>query len=310
MFMDNRDTLLTAQLGSTLKSVPFLELDLRDVSTRVLLGRRGQLQFLAKLVFKAGEEYREEPSVFRLWADVRVDTPGASPRELGRAEVPVPVFFKPPSPEDFAPVHYDPWTRVIDRLTLDVDHRLLDEIEQRRNGGPVTFTFAVGGIVQHGDSTDLLNASNHQISYEIAASDWTRLLMQLEYGTYMTVEIPLTGTNGLTGDVGKAARTLQEAIEAFRRGAYDEAVADCRPGMEALEAADKGRYSLKPWDRDAGKAERFYWVQRALLSVTHVAHHPNDPAFNGTVEGSIGRADAEAAIAILAALLRRRTTWA
>jgi len=118
----------------------------------------------------------------------------------------------------------------------------------------------------------------------------------------------LTSPNGLTGPARKAAQALQEAQTAFRRGDYEEAVADCRPGIEALEAADKGKFSLKPWDRTAGKEERFYWVQRSLLGIAHVAHHPNDPALTATegLRPRWGREDAEATIAILAALIRWR----
>jgi hypothetical protein len=85
-------------------------------------------------------------------------------------------------------------------------------------------------------------------------------------------------------------------------------VADCRPGLEALEEADKGKFSLKPWDRAASKEERFYWVQRSLLSVAHGAHHPNDPALTATEGGRVRweREDAEAVMAILAALIRWR----
>lgn len=306
--MNNRDTLLSVQFPPTTTAEPLLEVDLRDMYTNVLLGRRGQLQVMTKLVFKGSDAYRKDQSVFQIWADVRVQGQDGVPWSLGRAVIPEPVFFGPPAADGFAPVHHDPWTRAIDRLTLDLDHRQLDEIEQKRQGGSLTFTFLVGGTVQHGGRIGLLYAANHQLTYDVSASDWTRLLAQLGYGTYMSIEVPLTSPNGLTGEVQKAARALQEALAAFRRGDYEEAVADCRPGIEALEAADKGKFSLKPWDRTAGKEERFYWVQRALLSIAHVAHHPNDPALAATEGGRVRweREDAEAAIAILAALIRWR----
>ena len=193
-------------------------------------------------------------------------------------------------------------------MTLDLDHRQLEEIEQKRRGGPLTFTFLVDGIVQRDGRIGRLYAANNQLTYDVSESEWIRLLGQLGYGSYVTIEVPITSPNGLTGAVQQAARALQEAQAAFLRGDYEEAVADCRPGLEALEAADKGTFSLKPWDRAASKDERFYWVQRSLLSVVHVAHHPNDPALS-TAQGSRprwGREDAEATIAILAALIRQR----
>lgn len=306
--MNNRDTILSAQFPPATTTEPFLELDLRDMYTDVRLGRRGQLQVMTKLVFKAKDEYRKDQSVFQLWADVRVQGQDGVPSSIGRAVIPEPVFFGPPSPNSSAPGHYDPWMRAVDRLRLDLDHRQLEEIEQKRRGGPLMFTFLIGGTVQHRGRIVLLYPSNHQLTYDVSESEWIRLLGQLMYGTYVTVEVPLTNPNGLTGKVQHAAQALQQAQAALLRGDYEEAVADCRPGLEALELADKGKFSLKPWDQTASKEERFHWIQRSLLSVTHTAHHPNDPAL-AAVEGGRSRwerADAEAAIAILAALIRRR----
>jgi hypothetical protein len=306
--MNNRDTLLSAQFPPSTSTEPFLELDLRDINTNVLLGRHGQLQVITKLVFKAGDEYRKDQSVFQFWADVRVQGQDGVQWGLGRAVIPEPVFFGPPSENGFAPVHHDPWTRAIDRLTLDLDHRQLEEIEQKRRGGPLTFTFLVGGTVQHSGRIGLLYPANHQLTYDVSASDWIRLLGQLGYGTYVTIEVPMTTPNEVSGQVQQATRALQEAQAALLRGDYEEAVADCRPGLEALEQADKGKFNLKPWDHAASKEERFHCVQRSLLSVSHAAHHPNDLAL-ATTAGSRARwerADAEAAITILAALIRQR----
>lgn len=97
---------------------------------------------------------------------------------------------------------------------------------------------------------------------------------------------------------------------AFRRGDYEEAVADCRPALEALRDAVNGEFNLKPGDASAGKDERFYWVQQSLLRVVHLAHHPNDQT--GRDEGPTApaarwhRVDAEAAISTLAALIHWR----
>jgi hypothetical protein len=306
--VNNRDTILSAQLPPADSTEPFLELDLRDIYTDVRLGRRGQIQVMTKLVFKGHDEYRKDQSVFQLWADVRVQGQDGVPWSLGRAVMPQPVFFGPPSANSFAPAHHDPWSRTVDRLTLDVDHRQLEEIEQKRRGGPLTFAFLVGGTVQHGDKIGLLYAANNQLTYDVSESEWIRLLRQLNYGTYVTVDVPLTSPSGLTGEVRQAAQALEQARAAFLRGDYEEAVADCRPGLEVLNEADKDSFSLRPWDRAASKDERFYWVQRALLSVAHVAHHPNDPTLAATEGGRSRweRADAEAAISVLAALIKRR----
>jgi hypothetical protein len=197
-----------------------------------------------------------------------------------------------------------------DQLILGVDHRQLDEIEQKRDGGRLTFIFTIGGLLHHRGMVVPLRPNNHTLMYEVGASTWVELLAQLGYGTYLTIEVPFTSADGLTGPVQQAAQALQEAMDAFRRGDYEEAVADCRPGLDALRDADKGKFSAKWLDQSANREERFSWVQRSLLSVAHLAHHPNDPAVTGEEAASEAtrpsRADAEAVISMLASLVRWR----
>jgi hypothetical protein len=309
--MDNRDTLLSARLESSTADERIVELDLRDISALPLLGRHGQLQFATKLVFKAEDAYRQDRSMIELWADIRVNGQDGVPMpNPGRAILAEPVYFEPITGPSVVPMHVDPWTRSHDRLLLDLDHRQIDEIERRRNGGRLTFTFTIGGLIHHGGRVAALRPSNHTLTYDVSSSSWLEILAQLGYGAVVTIEVPLPAPGGLTGDVQQAAQALLEAQAAFRRGDYEEAVADCRPGLEALNDADKGKFNHKPWEQAAGKDERFFWIQRSLLSLTHVAHHPNDPVLAGdTAPGGSARwsrTDAETAMAILAALIRRR----
>jgi hypothetical protein len=135
----------------------------------------------------------------------------------------------------------DPWTRSHDSLALATDFAQVDEIEHRRRGGPLTFIVRLGGVVHHDSRIGNLRPANHTLRYEIGSSDWQRVLNQLAYGTYLNVEVPLTLPNGVSDAACKAGQALQEALSAFRRGAYEEAVADCRPGLDAFRAADKGK---------------------------------------------------------------------
>lgn len=307
--MDNRSTILSARLFQDHNDEPLVEVDLRDLEGTMLLGRRGQLQFTIRLVFKGSDAYRQEQTVLQLWAETRVSGPGnTSMRSPGRAAIVKPVIFKPEQPTRIGGRHDDPWTRIHDPLTLDLDFWQLDEIERKRQGGSLTFTFTRGGVAYHGGKVGMLYPDNHQVQYQVATSDWHQTLANLGYGTFVNVEVPLTSPNGLTGDVQKAAQALEQAQAAFRRGDYEEAVADCRPGLEALDTVDKGKFNLKPWDRNASKDERFYWVRRSLLSITHAAHHPTDPALaTATTPESRPRwerEDAEVVITVLATLLR------
>lgn len=309
--MDNRSTTLSARLFQDHNDGPLVEVDLRDLEGTMLLGRRGQLQFSTRLVFKGSDAYRQEQAVLQLWAETRVSGPSnKSMQSPGRAVVVQPVIFKPEQPTRIGGRFHDPWTRIHDLLTLDLDFWQLDEIERKRRGGSLTFTFTFGGIVYLGGKVGMLYPDNHTVQYQVAASDWHQTLLQLDYGTFVNVEVPLTSANGLTGDVQKAAQALEQAQAAFRRGEYEEAVADCRPGLEALGAADKGKSNLKPWDRNASKDERFHWLQTSLLTLTHLAHHPNEPvSASASTPGSRPRwerEDAEAVITVLATLLRRR----
>lgn len=306
--MDIRDTLLSALFPPDRAEQPFVEADLRSLSGSRGVGRRGRLVFMTKLVFKAPDAYRQDQSVLWLWADVRAMGPDQVPiPDLGRAVIPEPVIFAPSTDEGGRRV--DPWTRTHDQLTLELDFQQLDEIERRRQGGSLTFTIKLGGIAHHGGKFCTLYPDNHTLMYQVGSSDWQQLLNQLEYGNFLSVEIPFIAPNGLTGPLRQAAEALQQGIVAFRRGDYEEAVADCRPGLDALDESDRARFSLKPWDRAAGKDERVYWIQHALRHLAHLAHHPNDPAIAGD-ETSAGarwsRTDAEAVIGLLAALIRQR----
>jgi len=57
-------------------------------------------------------------------------------RDLGRVYRREPVFF---TPRQQAGRYSDAWTRSHDLLVLDMDYRQFDEIEAKRDGGPLTF---------------------------------------------------------------------------------------------------------------------------------------------------------------------------
>jgi hypothetical protein len=305
--MDSRDAQLSARLHPSDDEVRFLELDLREVNGSPQLGARGQLRFTTKLVFKAEDAYREQRSVFMLWADIEVAASEVTGRaNLGRALMLDPVIF---DGRQQMTTRGDPWTRAFDTLTLDLDHRQIDEIERIRDGGRLVFMLRPGGLIHHAGQIATLHPSNHTLTYEINTSAWIQILVQLCYETsYLTIQIPIVSSSDSIGELGEPATALQAAIEAFRRGDYSDAIADCRPALDAFRDADQGQFNLKPWDTSAARDERFYWVQQALRHLTHLAHHPTAAAAGGVNGQSIRwrRAEAEAVIALLAALIRWR----
>lgn len=306
--MDIRDTLLSGLFPPDRTEQPFVEADLRSLSGSRGVGRRGQLTFMTKLVFKAPDAYRQDQSVLWLWATIRAMGPDQVPLpDLGRAVIPEPIVFAPSSNEGGH--RADPWTRTHDQLTLDLNFQQLDEIERKRQGGSLTFVIKFGGIAYYGARFGTLYPDNQTLMYQVGSSDWQQILNQLEYGNFLNVEIPFIAPSGITDPLRQAAEALQQSLIAFRRGDYEEAVADCRPGLDALEENDRGRFNLKPWDRAAVKDERVYWVQHALRHLTHLAHHPNDPVAVGdgvSAHDRWSRTDAEAVIGLLAAVIRQR----
>jgi hypothetical protein len=179
---------LSTRFPPDIQDHQLLELDLRGFTAGRLLGRRGQLLITTRLEFKS-DDFRQHESVFRLWADVQVTNQAeVQLPDLGRVYVRDPVFFTPQQAGRYG----DAWTRSHDLLMLDMDYRQLDEIEAKRDGGPLTFRFTVGGTMYHEGRVAPLLPSVHQLTYPVSASEWTNLLSQLGYGTYLSVEIPLT----------------------------------------------------------------------------------------------------------------------
>ena len=88
----------------------------------------------------------------------------------------------------------------------------------------------------------------HTLRCQFGSSDWHHVLSQLEYGNFLSIEIPFGGPNELVGPLQQAAEALQQSITVFRLGTYEEAVADCRPGFDSLEDSDRGPFCLRPLD--------------------------------------------------------------
>jgi hypothetical protein len=298
--VDDRSTTLSAWLSDQQRGIRLLEVDLRGLTGSPLVGRRVRLDFDTKLAFVGDESYAKTHPVFDLWGEVTVSRDRtAPPRSLGRLRLKEPAFVMPSTPEA------GPWMRRLE-LRLELNQRQLDEIEELRAGGGLVFSINLDGLGHLSGGVGRLTPSNNFLYYEASQSDWIRLLDQVQYGRYVAIEVALPQPGELGGDLAIAAKSLEEAIEALRRGADEEAVADCRDALEALIRDAGGKPQSPIGDHGLTKDERFTYVQYAAHRVTHLAHHPNDPTASGGV-GSVSwdRADAQAVIAMLAALIRR-----
>jgi hypothetical protein len=279
-----------------------VEVDLRGLTGSPMLGRRFRFDFQTKLAFLGGETYSKDKPVFDLWAEITVSKErGAPPRELGRIRLNDPAFVTPNANE------INSWTRQA-WLRLELDHRQLDEIEELRAGGGVWFSFNLDGIIYLSGVVERLNPAS-QVFYEVSQSDWVKLLDQVQYGKYVMIEVALPRPGALGGELATAAEALREATEALRRGEDEEAVADCRDALEALIRWAGGKPRPQFGDQNLTKDERFVYAQVALQKVAHLAHHPRDKAATGGLPRvSWDRADAQAVIAMVAALIRRASS--
>jgi hypothetical protein len=300
--VDERSTTLSARLTDEPRDIRLVEIDLRGLNSSPLVGRRVRLDFQTKLAFVGADIYSKDHPVFDIWAEVTVSKDrSAPPHQLGRLRLSEPAFVVPNANEGGS------WTRSV-QLRLEVDQRQLDEIEELRAGGGLSFSLALDGLIYLPSIVGRLNPAS-QLFYQVSQSDWVRLLDQVQYGRYVTIEVAIPSAGEMRGELVIAANALREATEALSRGADEEAVADCRDAFDALTRLMGVRPQAGFGDQSLSKDERFVYVQRALLNLAHPAHHPNDPAASAGA-GSVrwDRADAQAVIAMLAALIRRIVT--
>ncbi len=291
---------MSARLTDEPRDTRLLEVDLRGLRGHPLVGRRVRLIFDTKLTFAGDPTLAKANPMFELWGEVMVSREPNSPqRQLGRMQLAEPVFVLP---ERDGGRYYVPRAE----LRLELDSRQLDEIEELRAGGGVAFLISLDGLVHVSGSTVRLNTNPGHIQYEASQSEWIKLLAQVEYGRYLTIEVELPRPRELHGELATAAESLVEAVEALGRGADEEAVADCREAFQALIRAAGGKPNAGLGDHGLTKDERFTYVDLALLNVANLAHHPNDKAAtSGGDPIRWDRPDAQAVIATLASLIRR-----
>ena len=299
--MDHRSTTLSTRLNDELRDIRLVDVDLRGLTGSSIVGRRVRLDFITKLAFTGEDSLAKAHPMFDLCGEVTVcKEHGAPPRPLGRLHLREPAFV----PSNLGDLRS--WTPQHIPLRLELDQRQMDEIEELRAGGGLGFWINLEGVVHVHGVVSKLNPSSGQLFYEVGQSDWIKLLNQMQYGRYMTIEVPLPQAGELGGELATAAEALHEATDAFRRGEDEETVADCRDALEALIRWEGGKPQAQFGDQSLTKDERFIYAQVALQKVAHLAHHPRDKtATGGLPRVPWNRADAEAIIAIVAALIRR-----
>ena len=294
---------------------PLVSLDVREVRLARKIRRYG-LSLESHAVLDA--DLSDHPRlVVELWVDVGVHDAHGSPRELGRAIMPEPLVFEAPSAHVPQQALGD-WRTRLASLSVEASPDQIDEIEELRDGRDLVLGLSPGGLAHIGGEVHRLYPSNHQLTVTVPQSNWARLIQGASYASILTVELALPDV-GLSGDLDQAVRAVRNAQAAYRRGDYEEAVADCREGLAVLTRSGDDRFDMKGWSRSAGKEERFWRAQRAVLHVTHAAHHPEDQGLTHSqadeqdeplVAIEWGRADAHSVIVMLAALISQRVRGA
>jgi hypothetical protein len=306
--MDARSTVLT-HLGSGNRSTTFAEIDVRELQGSPLAGRF-QLRFMSRVTLKVDALPANALVALHVWADVMVGhDSGSVTRALGATRLDGPIYFDGgPQVQTIG----DQRVRT-GMLVLDLDRRQLDALEEVRAGRDLVFTFRFSGVANYGGGPGPLVPDNHTLQYSVSQSEWVTLLSQLGYAKYLTLDLQIPDDPSST-PLGEATRALQNAVAALQRGEVEEAIADCRSGIAVLTTEGDRKFDLKqPWSKEAGKSERFWRVGRALMTVSHAAHHPEDFR-RGSSDGGDAptepiawdRSDAKAVIAVLAALINQR----
>jgi len=156
----------------------------------------------------------------------------------------------------------------------------LDAVNDRRPARDEAFPFAVHlEATAHGAAgTD--SCGPVQLARSVAASEWRRMLDDVQHARYATIEIPVAG-RVIPPAFEQAAAGVERARTQLDRHEWVEAIATCRTVCEALDPIAGQIERETDWrdlqNREAREAlafdQRLHLIRRALRHATHLAHH-------------------------------------
>jgi hypothetical protein len=202
-----------------------------------------------------------------------------------------------------------------EQLYLVITDEQLLGLEHIRGQGGIDFQFDMSATLSNGDHARLEWVAT-QARYAVTPGRWLELLDQVGAATTITVRAPSPFTdaapdgNALAPDspsASQAARRLRDARRLLRDGNFEGCVQTCRSVLDNLKAlaAPGPARELKgtdPQSRD--QAQRWSALFHDLYSLTSGANHDDDVIRDFTWS----RSDAQAALAMTAALLARVRT--
>ncbi len=122
------------------------------------------------------------------------------------------------------------------RLQVPVTYTQIEAIEQVRNGGQVTLTVWLGGLVSGGQPLEGLipvqcSSPGH---LTIERERWLTVLQQMGTGTRRLVELPEPRLPRGEQHWAECMRLLDEATRFYRGGDYEHALVNCRKIVEGI----------------------------------------------------------------------------
>jgi hypothetical protein len=233
-----------------------------------VLGQRGVgfHRLMIELKFVVDPHPQPSPRVTQLVADVM----GPSNQLLGRAH---------PSPNHLPMGAYDFVHDHRVTMSLDLDRKRLEAIEDLRAGGDLQLNLTIYSTLEDGSGG--LNQQQFQVATVVNQGVWVRVLEHLGYGRTLLFEIEAPDGEKEPG-MAAAVDQLQLAQKALVDGDYRAAIGACRDVLEEVSKAvgdDRVQMSGKP-ARDLDKAERLLLLRQALRNVTHPARHRDQVSAN------------------------------
>ena len=192
-------------------------------------------------------------------------------------------------------------------LRLSLQPRMVQAIEELRNGGGLTFRLqGYYRILDQGSET-YLGHNNQEIS--ILQGVWVPMLAQMGYQRTLLLELPIPDSNNQSG-LGEATELLSRSQTLIAEGQYTEAVGLCRDVLEVVSRIlndtqnSSFRSELFQDIRSKNKSDRIQMLRYTLKVLTHPARHRDEVAV--AIEWT--RNDAASIVAITAAILQLTET--
>jgi hypothetical protein len=201
-----------------------------------------------------------------------------------------------------------------DDLTIDLSDDQLIALERSRGEGDVSLQLKLQGTLL-GAKPDVYPIANEDTPYRIQRSRWLEQLDQLgrEVGIVLRIPSPLTDGGAPlpppdspvdAASLAQAVARLRQARDELRDQRCEPSVATCRKVLENIKLLAElppphEVFNVNPKDRT--QQQRWAAIYHDAVSLTSAAHHDDKTTAGFTWR----RADAEAALAMTAGLLRR-----